>query len=605
MSGIAGIVSLDGSPVDGRLLARMTESLRFRGPDGQGLHAIGNVGLAHSLLKTFEDCGADQQPFTLDGRRFIVADARIDARHELTTALRDRGQTTGEKAGDAELILRAYSTWGEDCVTHLLGDFTFAIWDSDERRLFCARDQLGVKPFYYAHRGQTVVFSNTLECVRMHPTVSKELNDHAVADFLLFGSNQDVATTTFCDVFRLPPAHSVSWASGAIRRRCYWTLPIDEPLSFRRTIDYTERFMDLLRTAVSDRLRTRRVAVFMSGGLDSPTLAAVAVGLLRSRSTDVAVHAMTSVYNRLVPDTERYYAGLVASHLNIPIHFNVRDDETSIADWDRVNVRTPEPVDNPPAFVAGTEFLKTYATDARVFLYGEGPDNALRYEWRPYLSHLVAKRRATTLVRALSSDLMMHPRVPLWSLLRESAGRRRQRQRWQESFPGWLNEDFIERCGCRERWNVSRNPVLSPHPLRPDGYAGFDAARWQPLFEDCDIQGALGNVEIRHPFLDLRLLQFMLALPAMPWCRNKLIIRQSMKTELPAAVVRRKKARVGGSPDFVRAQVSGLPKLVPAPTLSRYVNTGKVPLAAETVVELRALLRPLGLNYWLQNFGER
>jgi len=604
MSGIAGILNLDGSPVDGRLLARMTEYLGFRGRDGQGMHAVGNVGFGHTLLKVVEDCAADEQPFTLDGRSWIVADARIDARHDLVAALLARDQRPGAAAADAELILRAYCTWGEDCVAHLVGDFTFAIWDGPERRLFCARDHLGVKPFFYAQPGRTIVFSNTLDCVRLHPAVSRELNDQAVADFLLFGANQQHDTTTFRDIRRLPPAHCISWSLETARQRRYWTLPVEEPISFKRAADYTERFHELLRASVSDRLRTTRAGVLMSGGLDSPTLAAVAVNLMRERSSTFALRAITSVYDRLIPHAERHYAGLVAKHLEIPIHYDVRDDETSIADWDRVAVHTPEPVDNPAAFVAGAEFFGKMSAQGRVFLYGEGPDNALRYEWRPYLSHLVAARRFGALLRALSSDLVMHPRVPLWSLAREAAGARSSERRWRAEFPRWLNEEFVRTCGCLERWEEGRRAPSSTHPVRPVGYAGFSTSVWPSLFEDCDIHGALAGAEIRHPFLDVRLLQYLLALPAMPWCRNKLIIRRAMKTMLPREVLRRKKTSARVSPDLARVAAAGLPRLRPVPALSRYVNAREVPSAVTSVVELRAVLRPLGLNFWLQDLSE-
>src|SRR5262249_36207165 len=162
--------------------------------------------------------------------------------------------------------------------------------------------QLGVKPFYYARVGQMVVFSNTLDCVRLHPAVSPALNDHAIADFLLFGANQQADTTSFRDVMRLPPAHSISWSPASTARRCYGTCRTAEPLSFKRASDYTERFTELLDAAVADRLRTGRVAVYMSGGLDSPTLAAVATGQLRRHPPTGTVHAMTSVYDRLIPD---------------------------------------------------------------------------------------------------------------------------------------------------------------------------------------------------------------------------------------------------------------------------------------------------------------
>jgi asparagine synthase (glutamine-hydrolysing) len=266
-----------------------------------------------------------------------------------------------------------------------------------------------------------------------------------------------------------------------------------------------------------------------------------------------------------------------------------------------VSIHTPEPVDNPPAFAAGVEFFKNVATQTGVCLYGEGPDNALRYEWRPYLSHLVAGRRVASLVRALTNDLLMHPRVPLWSSIRQLAGARRQKKRWQATFPGWLNEDFAVRCGCRERWEARQRPPSSSHPVRPLGYEGFSDPRWLPLFEECDIDGALSHCEIRHPFLDLRLLQYMLALPAMPWCRNKLIIRRSMRTALPRDVLRRKKATMPVSPDFERLGTSGLPRLVPSPDLLRYVQPNKTLVAPRSTVELRSAIRPLGLNYWLRD----
>ena len=128
-----------------------------------------------------------------------------------------RGWPCHGPATDVELILRAYHAWGENCVEHLLGDFAFGIWDSARQHLFCARDHMGVKPFYYAHIGQLVVFSNTLDCVRLHPAVSDKLNDLAIADFLILEVNQDPATTSFADIQRLAPAHRATWSNAGLR----------------------------------------------------------------------------------------------------------------------------------------------------------------------------------------------------------------------------------------------------------------------------------------------------------------------------------------------------------------------------------------------------
>lgn len=604
MSGFVAMLNLDGSPVDGRLLGRMTDYLAFRGPDRQRVRLTNHVGFGHALLKTTEESEREEQPFTLDGRQWIVADARVDARQDLIADLRAGDhEDLAADATDVELILRAFCAWGEDCVTHLVGDFTFAVWDEPRQRLFCGRDHLGVKQLAYAELGQTVVVSNTLDCIRLHPAVSRALNDAAIADFLMFGANQEFDTTSFRDIRRLPPAHCITWSKEAARRRRYWTLPVEEPIYFKRADDYGDRFKELLRVALRDRLRTRRVGILMSGGLDSPTLAAVALDLLRESSASFSLQAITSVYDRLIPDAERHYAGLVAEYLNIPIRYDVRDDETSVAHWDQVSVHTPEPVDNPPAFAAGLEFSTKVATEARVFLYGEGPDNALLYEWRPYLSHLLARRRGALLIRALTDDLWMHPRVPFWSSIVQIAGARANKARWKLVFPDWLNEEFAARHQCQQRWDTRQRTSSSTHPVRPRGHGGFSDVRWQPLFEYCDISGAVGQCETRYPFLDLRLLRYMLALPAMPWCRNKLIIRRSMRTALPGEVLRRPKASIALSPDFKRVLTSGFPRLVPSPHLLRYVNPRKVPSVPRSPVEFRAALRPLGLNYWLQDLA--
>ena len=126
----------------------MTAFLAFRGPDAQEIWVDSNVGFGCALLKTTDESERERQPFTLDGRVWIVADARVDARHELAQELKaHRHQNLSPDATGVEMILRAYQTWGENCVGHLLGDFAFAIWDRPKQRLFCARDHLGVKPF--------------------------------------------------------------------------------------------------------------------------------------------------------------------------------------------------------------------------------------------------------------------------------------------------------------------------------------------------------------------------------------------------------------------------------------------------------------------------
>jgi len=603
MSGVVGIVHLDEEPLDPSLIRRLTRSLAYRGPDRQCAVTVGNAAFGHTLLRLGERSKTEQQPFTIDGRRWIVGDARLDARRELIEALAASGSHSTASASDAELILAAHHAWGDACVDHLRGDFMFAIWDAERQQFFGARDQLGVKPFYYARRGARLVFSNSLDCVRLHPAVSRDLYEPALADFLLFGVNRDQAATSFSDIRRVPPAHAVISSPHGIHTRRYWTLPIENPIEMARD-EYPERFTALLAESVRDRADARQLGVLMSGGLDSPTLAAVAQRVIHTDATGGTLHAITSVYDRLIPDRERHFAGLVADRLKIPIRFDVRDDEPSIADWGRTSARTPEPVENPPAFAAGLVFFENVSRDARVLFYGEGPDNALRYEWRPYLAHLTARRDLRRLAAAVSDDLTLHRRVPLWSSLRQLLPGQRSLP-WTEAYPEWLDPDFAARSECRERWHREHRRPAPRHPVRPRGYDSFSDPRWQLLFENCDISGAATGTEVRHPFLDLRVLQFMLAVPAMPWCRNKLLIRTAMRTALPPEVIGRRKTSLASSPDFERIQTRGLPPLVAAPASARFLNQAKIPVTPRTPFELRSVLRAHGLNHWLHGLDDQ
>src|SRR5581483_3512479 len=171
MSGILGIFHRDGKPVDPEDLGKLVDALRFRGPDEQRTWIDGNLAFGHTLLRTTWESEHEHQPFTLDGTTWLVCDARLDQRDELIASLGVDSQAPHLQLSDAELILRAYQRWGEGCVHHLLGEFAFAIWDAPARKLFCARDHLGLRPFYYAQLGETFIFSNDLRCLRHYPAI--------------------------------------------------------------------------------------------------------------------------------------------------------------------------------------------------------------------------------------------------------------------------------------------------------------------------------------------------------------------------------------------------------------------------------------------------
>lgn len=601
MSGIVGILQLDGAPVDRHLVQRLTDFQSFRGPDAKQIWLNGNVGLGHTLLRATDESERETQPFTFGDGVWIVADARVDGQQELIAELQSKGQQIPPGSPDVELILRSYQVWGEDCLDHLIGDFTFGIWDAGRKKLFCARDQMGVKCFYYAHLGSCVIFSNSLGCIRQHPSVSDRLNDLAIADFLLFERNLDQATTTFADIQRLPPAHKSVWSSDGVRQKQYWTAPIDEPVFYKRADDYTDRFLGLAKQAISDRLRTQRVGILMSGGIDSSTMAAVACDLSRERSPSLDLRAFTTITS-FGPD-EGFYAGLVAEQIGVPIEYLDGDEETVHPNWETAQYHTAE----PPSSTGGLPIHPTswdrIGIRRRVFLQGEGPDNALCIEWKHYVSYLLRKRRFGRLLRDTGSYLAAHKRIPFWGPISSFFRKDEYQGPLLPSYPAWINPELESRFSLRARWDDFCNPPPSNlHPPRPRNHSlVYNHPEYWDMFRGYDAESTQVPLEVRFPFLDLRLSRFFLMVPSIPWYHSKHILRRAMKGKLPVAVLRRPKETSLTSLIMERIERGRLPLLNTAPGFHSYVDVEKLPtVAPNNMWTAGGIMLARLFNHWLQ-----
>ncbi len=147
MSGFVCILHRDGAPIERALLQSLTDFLSYRGPDARESWIDGSIGMGHALLRTTHESKSERQPASLEGRYWIVADARLDAREQLIVELHRAKRDVRANASDCELILQAYAAWGTLCIDRLTGDFSFAVWDAGHKQLFCARDHFGIKPF--------------------------------------------------------------------------------------------------------------------------------------------------------------------------------------------------------------------------------------------------------------------------------------------------------------------------------------------------------------------------------------------------------------------------------------------------------------------------
>ena len=594
MSGIVGILNRDGAPAERDLIARMTKFMSFRGPDAQDCWIKDNVAFGHAMLRSTWEAKTEQQPLTLDGNTFLTADARLDDRRELIAKLKPQLRSD-RPPNDAELILHAYEAWKEDCVEHLLGDFAFAIWDARLERLFCARDQLGVRQFYYSASDHSFVFSNTINCLRLHPRVSNTLNETAIGDFLVFGLNQEKETTAYADIQRLPKAHRLIVSREGVRVSQYWS-PSTSRVHYKTERDYIERFRELLCTAVADRVRTQQVALSMSGGLDSSAVAAAA-RITSKKPVELSAHCV--VYDSIFPDEERKYASLVADAFDVRLELL---DGNEINQQENTIGIAPEPFDVEPIYAVSRELLRRLSSRARVALTGWDGDTFLNENAR----HAFARSLKRGNLARLTLDLF---RFAYFQRSPPPIGIRTQLRRWRNPhwnrapFPVWLNADFAKRLDLVERWRRTKADSLS-HPVRPHAFRVINSPSWDVLFSGYDAGTTLLPLEVNHPLIDLRMVDYLLALPIIPWLLDKRILREAMVGILPDAVRQRSKSPLAGDPGlYLRhtKKFQDIDQFQPVDALASYVDRKSISKVTEETdrTQLWINVRPFSLNQWL------
>ena len=606
MGGIVGILNRDGAPVDPQLISRMTSFLSFRGPDAQDFCINGNVALGHAKFRTTFEAATEQQPLTLDQKLWLTADVRLDARRELIAKLEAKLgaplrtlDDASRAPNDAELLLHAYEVWAEDCVKHLLGDFAFAIWDATQQRLFCARDQLGIRQLYYSMSADCFVFSNTLNCLRLHPRISNNLNELAIGDFLLFGQNHEKDTTAFADIKRLPRAHSLSVSDEGIRLSEYWT-PSASTIRYRNDRDYIDRFQQLLNASVADRLRTERVGISLSGGLDSSAIAAVAT---QSRSSaPLELNGYCVVYDAIFADEERKYAAIVADALNIPLQLLEGNKINEQDDGRDVGI-APEPFDVEPFYAVSKELLRNLASSARVALTGWDGDTFLNETPKHAFVMSLKKGNVTRLLLDMTRYVYVRRSPP-------PIGIRTQWRRWRNPhwnrrpFPVWLNQDFSQRLNLDDRWKNVHDQTQTTHPLRPRAFSTVNSPSWDLLFANYDAGTTLLPLEVRHPLIDVRMVDYLLSLPVIPWMLEKTILRKAMAGTLPNAVLSRPKSPLASDPGLHLSHTKkfqSIDEFQPVAALLSYVDRTAIPRVADEVNSSRLSInvRPFSLNQWL------
>jgi asparagine synthase (glutamine-hydrolysing) len=260
MCGIAGriVLALSGSE---KIITRMTGVVEHRGPDGDGFYTSADkkVSLGHRRLKIIDLSERARQPMSnRDGTVWLIFNGEIYNYRELDEILKAKGYRYHSQA-DSETIVHAYEEWGESCVERFNGMFAFAIWDEREKKLFCARDRFGEKPFYYFKDEKQFLFASEIKSLLEDSSVERAPNYKTLAtlaSYLQHNTTDINEETFFKGIDSLPAAHTLTLKDGRLAIRRYWSLPDERPDIRKSESQWTEEFLELLKDSVRLRLRS-------------------------------------------------------------------------------------------------------------------------------------------------------------------------------------------------------------------------------------------------------------------------------------------------------------------------------------------------------------
>lgn len=546
MSGIAGIYYLDGQPVQYSDLARMTDVLSHRGPDGAEIWCGGSVGLGHRMLWTTPESLLEKLPL-VKGNLTLTADARIDNREELIPAL-GFADYPADKVTDSDLILAAYEKWGTQCPEKLLGDFAFVIWDGRNQQLFCARDHFGVKPLYYYHQpGKLFAFASEIKALLALSDVPWQINEVRIADYLL-QRYEDKASTFYQHIYRCVPAHSLRVTAEQLSLRAYWQLDPHRELRLSSDEEYAAAYREIFTEAVRCRLRSAfPIGSMLSGGLDSSSIVCVAKQLLPQQGQN-CLKTFSLIFDNRTQCDERPFIQAVLEQGGVQPYFVHGDRLKLLADLTNNLEVQDEPFNAPNLFLHRALWTAAQQQNVRVLLDGMMGDGIISHGFN-YLSDLAHSWRWLTLYSELHA-LAKRRNRSVWGVF--------GRYLWQDGLKPRLPQSIrfklhLNNSQLSSDIPSALGPNLNHHvhsTTHQSTYVPWQSAR-QRHYQDL-IDGYIPNaleiyskgaaifgLDARFPFLDRRVVEFCLAIPPSQklhqgW--NRMIVRRALANILPTKI---------------------------------------------------------------------
>lgn len=558
MCGICGKLYYDaGQQIDPSLIDRMMGALKHRGPDGKGKYISGPVGLGHTRLSIIDLSTGAQPIANEDNTVWIVYNGEIYNFPELRQQLLRQGHVF-RSTTDTEVIVHLYEEYGVECLSKLRGMFAFALWDEKEKVLFCARDRVGIKPFYYADTGRAFVFGSEIKALLLDPGIERQVSHQAIDTFLTF-TYLPGNETLFRNVHKLEPGHYILVKDAHVIRKQYWDLKFVAPSGRQGIDEAAESLRALLRRTVKEHMISDvPVGVLLSGGVDSTAILSCVAEEASKR-----IQTFTIGFEGAEFADERPYAKMAADRYGTEHHAITISSGQFSGFLNDYIWHMEEPVYEPPA-IALHYVSKLARQFVKVVLSGEGGDEAFG-GYQTYRNLLFLERVKS----------MVGPTNSAWlSTLAGTLGRFTASSRLHKYGPllkaPLASYYYSRRSSPFALFPQSRNHFYSTDMLaairgdqpeemvqalfaRVSGEAELnqmlyvDTKTWLPddLLIKADKITMANSLELRVPLLDHSVLEFAAGLPPdfkVSGFATKRVLKKAFAREIAKPILKRRKA---------------------------------------------------------------
>jgi asparagine synthase (glutamine-hydrolysing) len=553
MCGIAGKFNFDPQhAVDAARLSAMTDVLSHRGPDANGFHTAGSIGLGHRRLSIIDLASGAQPLSNEDGTVWVTFNGEIYNFAAVRSDLQQAGHQFRTNS-DTEVIVHAYEQWGEQSVERFRGMFAYALWDERRRRLVLVRDRIGVKPIYYSVNRGGITFGSEIKALLEDPDVPRDWSPEAIDAYLAL-QYVPCPQTIYRNIWKLPAGHMLIAESGRVTIRRYWDLAFTGDGDAAREAEYLDRLDALVAEAVQLRLVSDvPLGGFLSGGIDSSLVVAAMTQTARSTRHEVITTSVgfdESAFNELE------YARVVASHLGTTQHERiVRPDIVDVLP--KLAWHFDEPFADSSA--VPTYYVSAAAREhVTVALSGDGGDEL----WAGYARHRVerveqaARRRLGAIGSRLTGRLA--GRLPLAvkgarSLRHlamtpaEACAQKHAYGLFDGSRQSLYAAGFAETVRDADPFagfRLAYQSCPSNDPLDRALYVDVKTYLVDDIMTKVDRMSMAVSLEAREPLLDHRLLEFAATVPTalkLKDGRSKYLLRRLLERKVPASIVNRPK----------------------------------------------------------------